>query len=100
MRPKIKTHFKINRFDTSHSNKKLHGRWAQLNASIWTKPFSINVHWRHPHYSFGRFGGGWNWELGFQWGGGTLLINCLTFTIRINIDRDTGFKVFHPSEKD
>ena len=31
----------------------------------------------------GRFGGGWNWNLGFQAGGRTVIINLLTVNIRI-----------------
>lgn len=29
----------------------------------------------------GRFGGGWNWNLGFQAGGNTLILNLLVFSI-------------------
>lgn len=36
---------------------------------------------------FGRFGGGWNWNLGFQAGGSTLIINLLTFYIRFDFKR-------------
>lgn len=32
----------------------------------------------------GRFGGGWQWELGFQASSSTLIINCLVFSIRVN----------------
>jgi hypothetical protein len=34
---------------------------------------------------WGRFGGGWNWKLGFQIGGNTLLISLLICEIRIDI---------------
>jgi len=33
---------------------------------------------------WGRFGGGWNWELGFQIGGSTVIINLLVASLRIN----------------
>jgi hypothetical protein len=33
----------------------------------------------------GRFGGGWNWEVGFQAGGKTIILNLLIFTLRIEI---------------
>lgn len=33
---------------------------------------------------WGRFGGGWNWSLGFQAGGRTLIVNLLTFSVRIS----------------
>jgi len=31
----------------------------------------------------GRFGGGWNWCLGLEAGGRTLIINLLVFSIRV-----------------
>ena len=31
----------------------------------------------------GRFGGGWNWKLGFQVGGRTIIFNLLIFSLRI-----------------
>ncbi len=34
--------------------------------------------------SMGRFGGGWQWKVGVQVGGsGTLIVNCLVFSLRI-----------------
>lgn len=36
-----------------------------------------------PPKLFGRFGGGWNWKLGFQAGGKTLIISLLVFSIRV-----------------
>ena len=32
---------------------------------------------------WGRFGGGWNWELGFQAGGSTVILNLLVASLRI-----------------
>ena len=37
----------------------------------------------------GRFGGGWNWNLGFQLGGSTLIINYLVGTLRISKRKGT-----------
>ena len=37
---------------------------------------------------WGRFGGGWNWKLGFQIGGNTLLISLLIYEIRIVIIKE------------
>lgn len=34
--------------------------------------------------SWGRFGGGWNWKLGFQAGGSTIIISLLIAELRIN----------------
>lgn len=33
---------------------------------------------------WGRFGGGWQWELGFQIGGSTIIINLLFCSLRID----------------
>lgn len=33
--------------------------------------------------SFGRFGGGWNWKIGIQAGGSSLIINLLVCYITI-----------------
>lgn len=32
----------------------------------------------------GRFGGGWNWELGFQIGKSDIIINLLVMSIRVH----------------
>ena len=34
--------------------------------------------------SWGRFGGGWNWKLGFQAGGSTIIISLLIAELRID----------------
>ena len=36
----------------------------------------------------GRFGGGWNWKVGFQIGGRTIILNLLTFSLRIEIENE------------
>ena len=33
--------------------------------------------------AWGRFGGGWNWSLGIQGGGTTVIINLLVLAIRL-----------------
>jgi hypothetical protein len=40
--------------------------------------------YRSSNNFWGRFGGGWNWELGFQLGGCTLLINLLIFSLKFS----------------
>lgn len=37
--------------------------------------------WRSPKNLWGRFGGGWNWKLGIQCGGATVIINLLIFSL-------------------
>lgn len=48
---------------------------------------SMRVSMRHvpPQNEFGRFGGGWQWKLGFQASEGfkTIIINLVVFSIRI-----------------
>lgn len=46
--------------------------------------FRIAFEWRSSENLMGRFGGGWNWELGFQIGGNTVIFNLLVATLRID----------------
>jgi hypothetical protein len=41
---------------------------------------------RSRHSFMGRFGGGWNWKLGFQAGGGTLIISLLVMDLILRKD--------------
>jgi len=43
--------------------------------------------WRSKHNGWGRFGGGWQIEAGFQWSGRTLILNFFVFSIRISKPR-------------
>lgn len=43
----------------------------------------INWRWRSKDNAWGRFGGGWNWKLGAQWGGRTIIINLLTSSLTL-----------------
>jgi len=47
----------------------------------------IAFEWRSSKNLWGRFGGGWNWHLGFQIGGLTIIIFLLIFSIRINFEK-------------
>lgn len=38
--------------------------------------------WRDKDLLWGRFGGGWNWHVGFQAGGKTLIIFLLVCSLR------------------
>ena len=44
---------------------------------------SIEFCWRSSKNLWGRFGGGWNWKLGFAASGSTILLHILIFTIMI-----------------
>lgn len=46
---------------------------------------TIEIEQRDCKSPAGRFGGGWNWELGFQLGGHDLIINLLVFSIRFSV---------------
>lgn len=43
---------------------------------------------RKKENTLGRFGGGWNWVLGFQLGSKTLIINLLVFSIRFDWSKE------------
>lgn len=44
---------------------------------------NISVSWRSSKHLWGRFGGGWQWALGFEVAKRTLNLNCLVFSIMI-----------------
>lgn len=46
--------------------------------------FQIVFHWQSSKNLWGRFGGGWNWELGFQIGGSTVIVNLLICSLRFS----------------
>jgi len=43
----------------------------------------ISFHWRSSKCLWGRFGGGWQWAVGFEASNRTLLLNCLIFSVMI-----------------
>lgn len=49
------------------------------------KRLKISIHYRPSSNGLGRFGGGWQWEVGFIASRGfkTIILNCLVFYIRI-----------------
>lgn len=47
---------------------------------------SIKLEWRSKKSRMGRFGGGWNWKLGFQSGGSTVIISLLVLTIAFRLN--------------
>ena len=44
---------------------------------------NISLGWRSSKHLWGRFGGGWQWALGFEVAKRTLNLNCLVFSIMI-----------------
>lgn len=49
------------------------------------KHFIISCDMRDRKSVWGRFGGGWNWKVGFQLGGSTLVVSILLIEARISI---------------
>ena len=45
----------------------------------------IGFRWQSKKNLWGRFGGGWNWCLGFEAGGNTLIFNILICTLRVDL---------------
>ena len=48
---------------------------------------AIKFHWRSSKNLWGRFGGGWNWMLGFQSSASTLIVNLLVCSVRFDIEK-------------
>jgi hypothetical protein len=46
-------------------------------------PIGVELHWQAKSNLWGRFGGGWDWELGFQAGESTIILNLLIFSVRL-----------------
>jgi hypothetical protein len=51
------------------------------------KRLEITFEWRSKEQLWGRFGGGWNWELGFKAGERTIIFYFLIFYVVISIKR-------------
>jgi len=66
------------RFNKSLSEKKI---YKKVNVGR----LEIYFHWRSKKNLWGRFGGGWNWKLGFQAGGRTIIFYFLIFSLGINL---------------
>jgi hypothetical protein len=43
----------------------------------------LTYHWRSSKSLWGRFGGGWQWSLGFEISQTTIMLNLLVFSIRV-----------------
>lgn len=44
----------------------------------------VRFKWRSPDRPFGRFGGGWQWKLGVQAGGRTVIISLLVCSVTLS----------------
>lgn len=59
---------------------------------LFKRRFVFSFHWYSSKDPFGRFGGGWNWCLGFKAGGDTLIINLLIFSLTFSLSKRFNFK--------
>ncbi len=48
---------------------------------------AVAFRWGSRTNLMGRFGGGWNWELGFQLGGTTIIFNLLVCSVRVSLTK-------------
>ena len=60
-----------------HSTYRIDKRWY-----VWC--FEIRIVWCRNDGIMGRFGEGWNWRLGFQAGGETIVFHLLVLTISLS----------------
>jgi hypothetical protein len=52
--------------------------------------FRLRFEWRSSKNLWGRFGGGWNWKLGFQIGSSTIIFNLLVASFSITLEKQKG----------
>ena len=56
----------------------------EIRKSFKVGNLKVSFHWRSSKNLWGRFGGGWQWALGFEATKRTLLLNCLIFSLTIH----------------
>lgn len=65
--------------------------WGQINyAAEWNATIfgrEIRYTRRSKDEPMGRFGAGWDWRIGVQWGGSSMIISLLVAELRINFKR-------------
>lgn len=54
--------------------------------------FRFRFEWRSSKNLWGRFGGGWNWKMGFQMGSSTIIFNLLVASFSITLENQRGEK--------
>ena len=62
-------------------------RKQEIRKVFHISKFRITFHWGDKNSMWGRFGGGWQWSLGAEFSGKTLLLNCLVFSVMIHQER-------------
>lgn len=56
-------------------------RRQEISKRFYLGRLEVWFNWRSPKNFWGRFGGGWNWCLGFEIGSTTLGLNLLVFRL-------------------
>lgn len=54
--------------------------WIDWRAWLWR--LHVRLSWRDADGLMGRFGGGWNYKLGVQVGGSTVIVSLVLFDLR------------------
>ncbi len=62
---------------------KLEGR-KEIRKRFNIGALRVSFCWKSSKCLMGRFGGGWQWALGFRSSGSTLLLDCLVFSLMIS----------------
>ena len=44
--------------------------------------FNLSIKWKKGNQFMGRFGGGWNYNIGVQIGGSTIILNLIVMSVR------------------
>jgi hypothetical protein len=63
------------------SRKEIYKKWV-------IGKLHIAFNWQSKKNFWGRFGGGWNWNLGFQAGGNTIIFNLLICSLSFYLKKD------------
>jgi len=56
----------------------------EWKREVWVGRLRLQVQWRAANNLWGRFGGGWQWALGFVASRSTLILNLLVMTLRVD----------------
>lgn len=58
------------------------GLTNEIHKELLNRPRLVVTFDMRPRSGHGRFGGGWQWKLGLQGGGRTLIVNLLVASLR------------------
>ena len=71
------------RMNRAEKRREIVKQWSIGRASFVFQCRSSKCLW-------GRFGGGWNWKLGFQVGGSTVIVNLLVCSLTVSLAARTA----------